>query len=91
MTSHQGNLLVVDDMHVNNLLRERIGMGMAQFIKFGIKQLDGEEILVVQCSPSPEAAFLKHDKDEDFYIRVGPGSRKLTSRETLTYINNRRT
>jgi DNA-binding response OmpR family regulator len=77
-------------LHVNNLIRERIGMGMAQFIKFGTKQLDEKEILCVQCSPSPEAAFLKHDQDEDFYIRVGPGSRKLTSRETLTYMNNRK-
>ena len=77
-------------LHVNNLIRQRIGMEMAQFIKFGIKQLDEKEILCVQCSPSPEAAFLKHDQDEDFYIRVGPGSRKLTSRETLTYMNNRK-
>ena len=77
-------------LHVNNLIRERIGMEMAQFIKFGIKQLDEKEILCVQCSPSPEAAFLKHDQNEDLYIRVGPGSRKLTSRETLTYMNNRK-
>ena len=77
-------------LHVNNLIRERVGMEMAQFIKFGIKQLDGKEILCVQCSPSPEAAFLKHDQNEDLYIRVGPGSRKLTSRETLTYMNNRK-
>ena len=77
-------------LHVNNLIRERIGMEMAQFIKFGIKQLDEKEVLCVQCFPSPEAAFLKHDQNEDFYIRVGPGSRKLTSRETLTYMNNRK-
>jgi len=78
-------------LHVNNLIRERIGMEVTQFIKFGLKPFDRKEILCVQCSPSPEAAFLKHDKDEDFYVRVGPGSRKLTSRETLTYINNRKT
>ena len=77
-------------LHVNNLIRERIGMGVTQFIKFGLKQLDGKEILCIQCSPSSEPAFLKNKKDEDFYIRVGPGSRKLTSRETLIYINNRK-
>jgi len=77
-------------LHVNNLIRERIGVEVTQFIKFGLKQLDGKEILCVQCSPSPEPAFLKNKKDEDFYIRVGPGSRKLTSRETLKYINNRK-
>ena len=77
-------------LHVNNLIRERIGMEVTQFIKFGLKQLDDKDILCVQCSPSPEAAFLKNNKDEDFYIRVGPGSRKLTSRETLRYIDNRK-
>jgi putative two-component system response regulator len=77
-------------LHVNNLIRERIGMEVIQFIKFGLKQLDGKEILCIQCSHSPEAAFLKNKKDEDFYIRIGPGSRKLTSRETLKYINNRK-
>ncbi len=77
-------------LHVNNLIRERIGMEVTQFIKFGLKQLDGKEILCIQCSLSPEAAFLKNKQAEDFYIRVGPGSRKLTSRETLIYINNRK-
>jgi DNA-binding response OmpR family regulator len=77
-------------LHVNNLIRERIGMELTQFIKFGLKQLDGKEILCVQCLPSPDPAFLKNEKDEDFYVRVGPGSRKLTSRETLIYINNRK-
>ena len=78
-------------LHVNNLIRERIGTEVTQFIKFGLKQLDEKEILCIRCSPSPEPAFLKNKKDEDFYIRVGPGSRKLTSRETLIYINNRKT
>ena len=78
-------------LHVNNLIRERIGMEVTQFIKFGLKHLDRKEILCIRCSPSPDPAFLKNGKDEDFYVRVGPGSRKLTSRETLTYINNRKT
>ncbi len=75
-------------LHVSNLIRERIGMEMMQYIKYGLKPLDGKEILCIQCSPASEAAFLQHDQEEDFYIRVGPGSRKLTSRETMTYINN---
>ena len=77
-------------LHVNNLIRERIGMEVTQRIKFGLKPLDGKDILCIQCLPSPEAAFLKNDKDDEFYIRMGPGSRKLTSRETLTYMNDRK-
>jgi putative two-component system response regulator len=77
-------------LHVNNLIRNRIGMEVTQCIKFELKPLDGKDILCIQCLPSPEPAFLKNDKDEEFYIRMGPGSRKLTSREILRYINNRK-
>jgi putative two-component system response regulator len=77
-------------LHVNNLIRNRIGMEVTQCIKFELKSLDGKDILCIQCLPSPEPAFLKNDKDEEFYIRLGPGSRKLTSREILRYINNRK-
>jgi DNA-binding response OmpR family regulator len=77
-------------LHVNNLIRERIGMEVIQHVKFDLRPLDGKDILCVQCLPSPEAAFLKNDKDEEFYIRMGPGSRKLTSRETLAYMNDRK-
>jgi hypothetical protein len=77
-------------LHVNNLIRNRIGMEVTQRIKFELKPLDGKEILCFQCLPSPEAVFLKNDKDEEFYVRMGPGSRKLTSRETLRYMNDRK-
>jgi CheY-like chemotaxis protein len=77
-------------LHVNNLIRERIGLEVAPHIQFGLKPLDGKDILCIQCVPSPEPAFLKHDKDDEFYIRMGPGSRKLTSRETLSYMNARK-
>jgi len=77
-------------LHVNNLIRDRIGMEVAQRIKFELKPLDGKDILCIQCLPSPEAVFLKHDKDEEFYIRMGPGTRKLTGRETLSYMNDRK-
>jgi putative two-component system response regulator len=77
-------------LHVNNLIRDRIGMEFTQRIKFELKPLDGKDLLCIQCLPSPEAVFLKKDKDEEFYIRVGPSSSKLSSRETLRYMNDRR-
>jgi putative two-component system response regulator len=77
-------------LHVNNLIRDRIGMEVTQRIKFELKPLDGKDILCIQCLPSPEPAFLKNDRDEEFYVRMGPGSRKLTSRETLRYMNDRK-
>lgn len=78
-------------LHVNNLIRKRIGLEVIQRIKFGLEPLEGKEILCIQCLPSPEAVFLKTGEDEEFYVRMGPGSRKLTSRETLKYMSDRNT
>jgi CheY-like chemotaxis protein len=77
-------------LHVNNLIRDRIGMEVTQRIKFELKPLDGKDVLCIQCLASPEPAFLKNDRDEEFHVRMGPGSRKLTSRETLRYMNDRK-
>ncbi len=77
-------------LHVNNLIQDRIGMEIIQHIKYGLKPIDGKEILCIQCFPLPDPAFLKNDKEEEFYIRMGPSSRKLTSREILKYTNDRK-
>jgi len=47
--------------------------------------------LLVECQPSPSPVFLKISKEEEFYIRVGPGSRRLSTSEVVAYVTNRRT
>jgi hypothetical protein len=76
-------------LHFNNLIRQHIGLEFSQHIYFEIKDLDGKKILVVDCEPSENPVFLKHNSTEDFYVRVGPGSRKLPTSKVLEYIKNR--
>ena len=77
-------------LHVNNRIREYIGLENASFINFQLVPVEGNSVLLVQCQPSPSPVFLNIGKDEDFYIRVGPGNRRLSTSEVLTYVTNRK-
>jgi CheY-like chemotaxis protein len=78
-------------LHVNNLIREHIGLEYAGFIRFQLVPVDSKKVLLIECQPSPSPVFLKIGKDEDFYVRIGPGNRKLSTSEVLAYVTNRKT
>lgn len=73
-------------LHFNNLIKQHIGLELSKFILFELMEVHDKKILVVACEKANQPAFLKTGKDEEFYVRVGPGSRKLTMSETLEYI-----
>jgi CheY-like chemotaxis protein len=78
-------------LHVNNLIREHIGLEYAGFIRFQLVPVDSKKVLLIECRPSPSPVFLKIGKNEDFYVRVGPGNRKLSTSEVLAYVTSRKT
>jgi len=77
-------------LHVNNRIREYIGLEFVSFINFQLVPVEGQNVLLVQCQPSPAPVFLKIGRDEEFYVRVGPGNRRLSTSEVLTYVTNRK-
>jgi DNA-binding response OmpR family regulator len=77
-------------LHLNNLLQGHIGLEFSSFIRFHLVAVDEKRVLLIECQPSPSAAFLKIGKEEAFYVRVGPGSRRLSTSEAITYVQNRR-
>jgi len=76
-------------LHVNSLIRDTIGPDFTPFIESALVPLEGSEVLAVRCRPSPMPAFLKRDGQEEFYIRIGPGSRKLLASEMLAYLQSK--
>ncbi len=76
-------------LHANSLIRDTIGPDFTPFIEFALVPLEDKEVLVVQCRPSPIPVFSKRDGQEDFYIRIGPGSRKLLASEMLAYLQSK--
>ena len=76
-------------LHLNNLIQQHIGLEFSSFIRFHLVAVDEKKVLLLECQPSPSAAFLKIGKEEEFYVRVGPGSRRLSTSEVLAYMKNR--
>ena len=78
-------------LHVNNRIQQHIGLEHAGFIGYQLVPVDDKRVLLIECQPCPSPVFLKISKDEEFYIRVGPGSRCLSTSEVVAYVTNRRT
>jgi len=77
-------------LHVNNCIQQHIGLECSSFIRFHLVPDDENNVLLIECQPSPSAVFLKIGKEEEFYVRVGPGSRRLSTSEVLAYMTHRK-
>jgi len=77
-------------LHFNNCVKEGIGIEFTHFLSFGLKTIEDKEILVVDVEPADEPAFLLLEDDEEFYIRVGPASRKVSPRQALEVLRSRK-
>jgi hypothetical protein len=77
-------------LHFNNLIKEHIGLEHSGLIAFAVRPVGEKAILVVDCQTSLEPVFCKQGDEENFYVRVGPGSRKLPTSKVLDYIKTRR-
>ncbi|RKY08614.1 MAG: hypothetical protein DRP56_03840 [Planctomycetota bacterium] len=76
-------------LHFNNLINQHLGLESVGSFSFDAKHLDGGDILIVDCLPSTAPVYLRYDRREDFYVRVGPGTRSLTTSEALEYTRSR--
>lgn len=78
-------------LHFNNLIKQHIGFEFSKFIKCEMIPVEGKKIFLVECEKSKKPVFLKKiNDDEEFYIRVGPSSRKLSISKMLDYLENNR-
>jgi len=76
-------------LHFKNLLSQHIGLEFSNYINLIINQIDDKTILVVECERADRPAFLYHKNTEEFYIRSGPASVKLSISKVIKYIQKR--
>ena len=72
-------------LYFTHIVNDKIGKEFASQIHWDLKDMQGKKILRVDCSPSSTPVFLKVENSEEFYIRTGPSSVKLTPSEVLAY------
>lgn len=77
-------------LHFKQLIKQHIGLNYAPMIEYALVPVGDKEVLEIDCKKSDEAVFLKTDKnEEEFYIRIGPSSERLTGSKLIEYVNRR--
>ncbi len=73
-------------LHFVNIVNERIGKEYATLIKGYLQRVENKQVFRVECSKSPTPVFLTTKGQDDFFIRTGPSTVQLNSKETYEYI-----
>jgi hypothetical protein len=68
-----------------NSIKSKIGIDEMQYIKIDIVKYKEKDICIVKVLKSEKPAFIGND---EFYIRTGNTSQKLTNKETANYVRN---
>jgi hypothetical protein len=77
-------------LHIKNLINQHIGAEFSRLLRIQLVTLQDHQILHIHCLPSTDPVFLKIGKNEEFYIRSGPSSTKLSPSQLLNYTQNRK-
>jgi len=77
-------------LHCKNLINTHIGPEFSRFIHPKMHQVQGKNIMVIECERVRKPVFLSMGKNEDFYVRFGPSSLKLTMSQMAKYLDERR-
>lgn len=76
-------------LHFKNLLNTHIGAEFTRFIHFKALTIQEKTILLVECERVRRPVFLTMGKQEDFFIRSGPSSMKLSMSQMMKYLAER--
>ncbi|MCP5159999.1 MAG: putative DNA binding domain-containing protein [Gammaproteobacteria bacterium] len=74
-------------LHFKNLINQHIGAEFSKYLHAEIRPVVGRTIVAVVCEKAREPAFLLAGGNEEFHIRSGPSSVKLTPRQMLQYLS----
>jgi putative two-component system response regulator len=75
-------------LHLNALICEHLGSQVAPYVRSSLLEVDGNEVLSVQCISAPMPIFMNRAGTEAFYVRMGPASRQLSPSELLSHVQS---
>lgn len=77
------------DLHLGNLIKGQLGPSCMVNITPKFETYKEDRILLVYCRPSKIPVYLKNGNEEEFYIRAGASSAKLTPSQMIEYVKQR--
>ncbi len=76
-------------LHIKNLLNQHLGAEFFRFIRITLVETPDGRVVMIQCTPAGKPVFLRIGKNEEFYIRSGPASTKLSPSQIVNYIQKK--
>jgi hypothetical protein len=77
-------------LHYNNLFKDHVGMEFATQVSSRIVAIAEQKVFVIQCEPASDPVYLRHGKEEKYYVRMGPSSRALTTSQVVDHVSKRK-
>jgi len=77
-------------LHLKNLLNQHIGAEFSRYINCDLQTINGKTIVVITCEKVSGPVFLAVGKNEDFFIRSGPSSIRLSMSKMVKYLQQRK-
>ena len=72
-------------LHFANLVNNKFGKQFTDYISWDMREVQGKQVFRIDCRRSPAPVFLKLGDRDELYIRSGPSTVPLSSKEVLEY------
>ncbi len=76
--------------HIKNLMNQHIGAEFSGFIHVALLTSEDKEVVLIEVDRAGQPVFLRIGKNEEFYIRSGPSSVKLSPSQMISYVLHNR-
>jgi len=73
-------------LHVKNLLNQYVGAELSPYIDISLVEQQAGIVVMIECLKVADPVFLKIGKNEEFYIRSGPSSVKLSPSQIVNFV-----
>ena len=73
-------------LHIKNLINQHIGAEFSGFVTISLLNSEEKDVLMIDVVRAGRPVFLKIGKNEEFYIRSGPSSVKLSPSQMISYV-----
>jgi hypothetical protein len=77
------------NLHFTNLVKQFIGKKFFRFLNFELVRIEEKSVLKVDCFKSNKPVFLKFGESEEFYIRTGNQTIRISGSELVEYIGDK--
>ena len=76
--------------HIKNLINQHIGPEFSPNIQCHVHGVDGRTVVMLVCEPAQAPVFLTMGKKEEFFIRSGPSSVRLSMSQMVKYLEQKK-